>query len=135
MSHYNTLQLTALHCNTLQHTATHCNTLQHAATRCNTLPNSYRADFCDYLPTAIAQCVLVSCSVSATHCKTATELTSANVYQLPLRRVLQCFAACCSVLQCVATYCKKPRELTSANVHQQPLRSGLQCVALCCSVL
>ena len=137
--HCNALQCTATHCNALQRTATHCNALQRTATHCNTtatqlqhncnaLQRNVHKDFCgDQGPSdnfAGAHC----CSEHAVRCLDARHLC------LALHAVscmVQCVAACCSVLQCVSLDAHRLRCLLCVAV----CCSVLQCVAACCGVL
>jgi len=115
--HCNTLQHDATHCNTLQHTATRCNTLQHAATRCNTLRHA--AIHCNTLQHTATHCNTLQHTRYWVLYRLSIRISSAKNAQLVCVRVelqfvavchselLQCVAACCSVLQCqwVAVCC------------------------------
>jgi len=186
-THCNTLQHTATHCNTLQHTATHCNALQHTAAHCSgeivcfhniisSLPHT--ATHCNTLqhtatvtlwasPTFLQRWHLKRCRrcwIASTpplmHYQQSTTFSKSRPSATHVSNVLQCVAACCSVLQslhllsCVIHRAQhfKVETIGDASNHsvaacwaccsllQRVERvaaccSVLQCVAVCCSVL
>jgi len=151
--HCNTLQHTATHCNTLQHTATHCNTLQHTATHCNTLLHTAHtathhraASLLNVRPEpswkrsrhlqravctkgqvlqCVAACYIVLRGVAF------VQLSSACWLRERLG-VLQCIAACCSMLLHIFGCCILA---FTCGVFATRRARCLQCVAACCILL
>jgi len=116
------LQCVAVCCSVLQCVAVCCSVLQCVAVWCSVLQ-------CVAVCCSVLQCVAVCCSVCHLVIGREDELLEAEGVKQHKRAalsrprhvpivVLQCVAACCSVLQCVVVCC-----------------SVLQCVAVCCSGL
>ena len=91
----NTLQHTASHCNTLQHTATHCNTQEEAPAPKTRKDELF--DIPDHLRLHIKDVDKSSEEVQDNGAE--TWLTGMYIDVCVCCRVLQCVAACCSVLQ------------------------------------
>jgi len=162
------LSHSATHCNrALQHTATeHCNTLQQSTAthcmspsphlsmrhviRCNTLQHSTATQHCN----TILQHTTINCNtLRHTRCNTALQHSTATHRRgvsriLCCSALLQCFAACCSVLQRIIAVLwrerqhynrretntlqqKRDKHITTEERHICEGASGI----LCCSAL